>query len=171
MIVITRLLEFDAGHRLMNHESKCKHAHGHRYKVEVSCTAAGLDKAGRIIDFGVVKQIVGGWIDTAWDHAFIVNAKDMSMRVFLEDNAQKHFVLESEPSAENMATFLLIKASELLKGTGVTVLSVKIWETPNCYAVASVDGVVMIDDEEPELDKNELGPEDLARAFEETSDG
>ena len=28
MITITRLLEADVGHRLMNHEGKCAHAHG-----------------------------------------------------------------------------------------------------------------------------------------------
>ena len=34
MITCTRRIEFDAAHRILNHESKCKMLHGHRYVVE-----------------------------------------------------------------------------------------------------------------------------------------
>ena len=52
MHTITRRLEFDAGHRVYQHESKCNHVHGHRYVVEVEATGT-LDGLGRIIDFSV----------------------------------------------------------------------------------------------------------------------
>lgn len=52
MITVTRVLEFDAGHRVVNHESKCATLHGHRYKVEIVAAAPGLDSLGRVIDFG-----------------------------------------------------------------------------------------------------------------------
>ena len=43
--VITRKLEFDAGHRVMNHESKCATCHGHRYVLEV--TAEDIRRVAR----------------------------------------------------------------------------------------------------------------------------
>ena len=33
-ITCTRRIEFDAAHRVMGHEGKCKHLHGHRYALE-----------------------------------------------------------------------------------------------------------------------------------------
>lgn len=66
---VTRRIEFDAGHRITRHESRCAHPHGHRYVAEVTVAAPELDPAGRVVDFGVMKQILGAWIDEHWDHA------------------------------------------------------------------------------------------------------
>ena len=63
MITCTRRIEFDAAHRILNHESKCKMLHGHRYVLEAEFTAKKLDKLGRIIDFGVIREVLGTWID------------------------------------------------------------------------------------------------------------
>jgi 6-pyruvoyltetrahydropterin/6-carboxytetrahydropterin synthase len=132
----TRRLEFDYGHRLLNHESKCAHAHGHRGVVEVECRAKALDVAGRVIDFGTIKKVVGGWIDDHWDHSFLVNAADEKMLSFLLAEGQRFYNFDFEPSAENLAQFLLAKANELLADTGITVYQVRFWETPNGSATA-----------------------------------
>ena len=42
---ITRRLEFDAGHRIPDHQSQCRHLHGHRYAIEI--TLAGDDHRRR----------------------------------------------------------------------------------------------------------------------------
>jgi 6-pyruvoyltetrahydropterin/6-carboxytetrahydropterin synthase len=131
---VTRLIEFDAGHRLVGHESKCAHMHGHRYRAEIRCTAEALDKVGRVIDFGVIKQLVGGWVDDHWDHAFIVNRQDTKVLALLVEMNQRHYVLPWEPTAENLARVLLEQARWLLGPHGVQVEAVKLWETPNCYA-------------------------------------
>jgi 6-pyruvoyltetrahydropterin/6-carboxytetrahydropterin synthase len=131
-----RRLEFDYGHRLLNHESKCAHAHGHRGVVEVECTSIELDRAGRVIDFGDVKRIVGGWIDENWDHSFLVNDEDKPMLEFLESQSQRRFAFPGEPSAENMAWFLLTKAQQLLVARNIKVTRVRFWETPNGSAEA-----------------------------------
>ncbi len=131
-----RRLEFDYGHRLLNHESKCAHAHGHRGVVEIECTAVELDIAGRVIDFGDIKRIVGGWIDDNLDHAFLVNALDTPMRAFLDTQKQRFFSFPFEPSAENLATFLLDKAQVLLAHRNIKVTRVRFWETPNGSAEA-----------------------------------
>ncbi len=71
----TRRLQFCCGHRVMRHESKCAHLHGHNY-VAFFTASAQLDDVGRVIDFSVIKERVGGWIDEFWDHGFVLNEED-----------------------------------------------------------------------------------------------
>ncbi len=133
MHTITRLLEIDAGHRLMNHESKCSNVHGHRYRFEVTCSAEALDAVGRVVDFGVIKELVGGWLDANWDHGFIYERGDaIGEAVALAGH--KVFMLEVPPSAENMVTFVHQIAESLLVQHGLTVTNVRCYETPNCFA-------------------------------------
>ena len=62
MVRITRRLEIDSGHRLMKHEGKCRNYHGHRYVFEATVEGPGLDEVGRIVDFSVIKERLGGWL-------------------------------------------------------------------------------------------------------------
>lgn len=132
MITITRKLEFDAGHRLMKHESKCRNVHGHRYVAEVECSAEALDSVGRIIDFSVIKSVLGGWIDEHWDHGFIYQRGD-EIGDFIKEHS-KTFELTVPPTAENMATYLLELSRSLMEKYSIMVVSIKLWETPNCWA-------------------------------------
>lgn len=139
MITATRRLEFDAGHRVMNHESKCATLHGHRYVVEVTATIAELDSIGRVIDFSVLKQKIGAWLDEHWDHTTILFDRDTVTIEALTRCPQYKppAVVPFNPTAENMAMHLLSEiCPTLLAGTGVVVTKVKIWETPNCSAEA-----------------------------------
>ena len=72
---VTRLLQFCYGHRLLRHESKCAGLHGHQGNVEITCAAKVdyLDPVGRVVDFSVVKEVVGSWIDAKLDHTMILN--------------------------------------------------------------------------------------------------
>jgi 6-pyruvoyltetrahydropterin/6-carboxytetrahydropterin synthase len=52
----------------------------------------------------------------------------------------RYFVLPYNPTAENMARYLLENvAPEVLLGTGARATAVRIWETEDSYAEASVD--------------------------------
>jgi len=139
MIVTTmkKRLEFDAGHRLVGHEGKCSNVHGHRYVVEVTCRPAGgfLDSVGRVVDFAVVKEVLGGWIDINLDHTFIANEKDDALiRAIGDVNVKPVYVVPFEPTAENLALFILRKAQLLLTPYGVVVPKLSIWETPTSMA-------------------------------------
>jgi len=68
MIRITRKIEFDSGHRVLGHEGKCAHLHGHRYVAEITVESAGLDSLGRVVDFSVIKEKVGKWVDENWEY-------------------------------------------------------------------------------------------------------
>ena len=138
MIVCTRRLEWDAMHRIPNHESKCSAFHGHRYVAEITCVAEQLDSLGRIVDFGVIKQRVGTWIDEQWDHTAILmrDDPDPAALVIAASNAKNGrpvYWLDVHPTAENIAQELGRIARELLSDTGVEVCKIRIWETPNAW--------------------------------------
>jgi 6-pyruvoyltetrahydropterin/6-carboxytetrahydropterin synthase len=141
MITITRRLEFDAGHRIARHESKCRHPHGHRYALEVTCQSPRLDECGRVIDFAKIKEVVGNWLEDNLDHAFLVDERDDVMLAMLRAGehgiAFRHFRLPGEPTAENLARLLLAKCRELLSPLQIMVVRVRLYETPNCWADAS----------------------------------
>lgn len=140
-VKVTRKLEFDAGHRVMNHESKCATLHGHRYTVEVTAEAEQLDDIGRIIDFSVLKAKIGTWLDEQWDHNVIIFQKDEQTLAALRSIPRKKepWVAPWNPTAENMADHLLRQVCPaLLEGTGVTVSKIVVWETPNCWATAEL---------------------------------
>ena len=137
MITVTRRLEWDAMHRIPNHESKCRSFHGHRYAAELACAAPELDALGRVVDFGVVKQRVGTWIDDRWDHTAILMRDDPEAAPIAETNARLGrpvYWLDGHPTAENIVAELARVASRLLADTGVTVVRIRLWETPNCSA-------------------------------------
>jgi 6-pyruvoyltetrahydropterin/6-carboxytetrahydropterin synthase len=139
MIGCTRRIEFDAAHRVMLHESKCKYLHGHRYVVEASFTAPQLDTVGRIVDFGVIKEKLGGWIDHHWDHTAILYAEDKMLgEAITALTGQRIFYLPSNPTAENMADYLLRTVCvELFATSELTCRAIRVYETPNCYAESS----------------------------------
>lgn len=140
-ITCTRRIQFCAGHRVMGHENKCAHMHGHNYVAFITARGEELDDKGRVIDFSVIKERVGGWIDTFWDHGMILNSEDrnaIAAAISVVPNntsKQKLYLLSAEnPTAECLAKHLLDISNDLFKGTGVEVIEVTIWETENCYA-------------------------------------
>lgn len=153
-VAITRRLEFDAGHRVLGHEGKCKHLHGHRYVAEVSACASGLDSLGRVVDFSILKEKVGSFIDSYWDHNILLNSNDplaqlcngelgldASEKLVLRDTAENIFggrrpfiFADKNPTAENIAEYLFHKAADRLQGYPIDIVRVRIYETPNCWA-------------------------------------
>jgi 6-pyruvoyltetrahydropterin/6-carboxytetrahydropterin synthase len=140
MISCTRRIEFDAAHRVMEHESKCRHLHGHRYAVEATFAAPDLDALGRIIDFGKVREILGDWIDEHWDHTTILNEKDHELGdVIAARTGQIIYYIKGNPTAERMAEYLLNNiCPALFASSGATCTRITLWETPNCFAEATL---------------------------------
>ena len=80
---------FAAGHALRGYRGKCENPHGHNYKVRVTLAGAELDKAGLLLDFKDLKDVMKHVIDRL-DHQMIND-----MEPFTSLN----------PSAENMAKY------------------------------------------------------------------
>jgi 6-pyruvoyltetrahydropterin/6-carboxytetrahydropterin synthase len=138
-----RKIHFCYGHRVMNHESKCASLHGHNGVVWVHVLpVTDLDFLGRVIDFSVVKSLIGGWVEENWDHTMIIFKEDIkTLELLLQAPSRKAiFVLDKNPTAENLAHYLLWNVCPmLLKGRGVIVHKIVFWETENCYVEQTLD--------------------------------
>lgn len=155
---ITRYHDICAGHRVVGHEGKCRHLHGHNYRIHFTCEAESLDDLGRVVDFSVVKDRLCMWLEKNWDHKFLVWNNDALMygihcSVNNDDEQSQedrdHFNeslvwLDFNPTAENLANHILeVVAPAQLKGTGVTVTQVTIEETRKCSATVTKDSSKM----------------------------
>ena len=129
---VTRRIEFDAGHRLIQHGGKCRNYHGHRYVVDIMCEVDAIGADGMVIDFGVVKSRVGSWVDAHLDHAMILQEGDPMVQL-LVDRRMAHYVMEKPPTAEHLADLIHSVAESLLANV-VRVANVRVYETPNCWA-------------------------------------
>jgi 6-pyruvoyltetrahydropterin/6-carboxytetrahydropterin synthase len=133
-IECVRKLWFCAGHRVVGHENKCANVHGHNFTLWIYASADRLDDVGRVVDFSVLKEKVGTWIDENWDHTFLMNRDDdllMPIKDQLTVNKEV-FICDFNPTAENMASYLLeVVCPKLMSGTGVNVDKIEIFETEN----------------------------------------
>ena len=142
-MLITRRLEFDAGHRIPSHNSQCKHLHGHRYAIEITLsgeiiTVEGQSEQGMVMDFSDVKRIANEKLVYAWDHAFLVYRGDRVVCDFLENlPGHKTVILDAVPTAENLALLafrILDPAFHDTYGNSLCLERVRIYETPNNWA-------------------------------------
>jgi 6-pyruvoyltetrahydropterin/6-carboxytetrahydropterin synthase len=137
-IEATRRLQYAIGHRVHLHESKCRHLHGHNFVFFLTAQAPQLDAIGRVIDFGVLKQRFGTWLETNWDHGFVLWEQDEeAIAAVRMVSGQKLFRLPYNPTAENLAAYLLETIGPMvLAGTDVTLTRVRVFETENGIAEA-----------------------------------
>lgn len=135
MITCTRRIEFDAAHRIINHESKCKMLHGHRYALEATFMAKELDDLGRVIDFGVIREVLGTWIDNNLDHNTILSVADKTLgENIAKETGQKIYYISENPTAENIAKYIFEEiCPKLFAEKNVKCVGIKLYETPNCY--------------------------------------
>lgn len=155
----SRYHDFSYGHRVVGHENKCRHLHGHNGRVHFHCEAdpnmEPLDKIGRVIDFGEIKSRLCMWIEDNWDHKFLAWENDPVMLrtvAALDDSSRGGEVCEEllilehsivwtpfNPTAENMAEYLVrVIGPQQLEGTGIVLVEVKIEETAKCHASFSL---------------------------------
>jgi 6-pyruvoyltetrahydropterin/6-carboxytetrahydropterin synthase len=144
-MLITRRIEFDAGHRIPQHKSQCRHLHGHRYAMEITLSGEiiqteGASEQGMVMDFSDVKHIALEKIANVWDHAFLVYRGDSEVLNFLNGiPGHKTVVLNSVPTAENLAAeaFRVLDAAYVdVYGNHLRLERVRIYETPNNWADA-----------------------------------
>lgn len=141
--IITRKVEFDAGHRIPDHKSKCRNAHGHRYVLEASLAGLVIDKPGSsdngmIADFGDFKALLMDAVGERWDHAFLVFSGDyeMTMALGMLQKDHKTIVLDRVPTVENLVQIAagLIAHQMVSRGFPGVLHHVRLYETPNCWA-------------------------------------
>lgn len=142
---ITKTVEIDAGHRVPNHKSKCRHLHGHRYKIELGVddkviTTKGASNEGMVIDYGDLKEILKSEIEDKFDHRFILYEDD-NFRYQLNFNENEIYQREYGivkvnfiPTAENLAKHWYELLKVKLQQHAIAIQFVKVWETPTSTA-------------------------------------
>lgn len=149
-MLITRRLEFDAGHRIPDHKSQCRHLHGHRYAIEITLAGQVIDKAGdaangMVMDFSQIKELAKAHLVDAWDHAFLAFAGDTAIVAFLAAlPGHKTVVLDRVPTAENLARIAFECLDAVYRdtyGNQLRLERVRLYETPNCWADALRGGL------------------------------
>ena len=129
MYQVTRVLRFCYGHRLLNHDGKCRFLHGHNARAVVTVDAPALDGLGMVVDFTRIKRVLGGWIDDTLDHKMLLHKDDPALP-FLRQQGEPVFVLDVNPTAENIAKLIF----DFAAAEGFPVVEVSLWETESCFA-------------------------------------
>jgi len=112
---------FAAGHYLRNYRGKCENPHGHNYKVRVTLCGDELDRAGLLLDFKDLKDVMRDTVDRL-DHQMINDLEPFTVL---------------NPSAENLAKYFYDETQAKLHATTngrVRVKDVTVWETDTTTA-------------------------------------
>lgn len=145
MFTINKAIEFDAGHRVPLHESKCKNPHGHRYRVIAYIEGELITKgpeSGMVRDFSIIKKLLTERVHDVYDHGFIVHNQDTELiRLFMYDSSGnrleepahgwKIVFVSFIPTAECLAKAIY----DDLKANGLpNLMCIEVWETPTSCA-------------------------------------
>ena len=119
-MIIAKHFEFEACHQLPNMEcyGACRNLHGHTYKLTIEISGP-INEKGWVINFKDLKAIVGELIINKYDHA---NLND-----FFEVSTAENMVAKMYKDLKNY-----FNASSN-RYPGITVHSVKLYETSNSY--------------------------------------
>ena len=141
---VVKIIQWDMGHRVLNHRSICKGLHGHRYKAEICVSGdlvseSGASEEGMVVDFADIKFFSKEFIQEELDHAFMVWEKDEELINFFNNSeGHKPVIVPFTPTAENVAAYIYLKLKDKFQDvykTGMQLHSVKLWETPSSFAL------------------------------------
>jgi len=124
MFEVTVEDSFAAGHYLRDYKGKCENPHGHNYKVRVTLAGEQLDKAGLLLDFKDLRDVMRDVIERL-DHQMINDVEPFK---------------ELNPSAENLAQYFYDEANRKLDRVTqgrVRVKNVTVFETDTTTATYS----------------------------------
>ncbi len=115
---------FSSAHQLRGYRGKCENLHGHNYKIEIYARGRELDNIGLLVDFGELKEAADEVV-AYLDHRNI--------------NELPPFDEELNPSAENLARYILERVASRVGDDRVEVYKVRCFETPTSVATYQVE--------------------------------
>jgi 6-pyruvoyltetrahydropterin/6-carboxytetrahydropterin synthase len=115
---------FSSAHQLRGYKGKCENLHGHNYKIEIYARGDELDNIGLLVDFGELKEAADEVV-AYLDHRNI--------------NELSPFDEELNPSAENLARYILERVASRVGDERVSIYKVRCFETPTSVATYQVD--------------------------------
>ena len=118
MYELKTVTHFAAAHQLTMVGAKCENMHGHNWKIEVYVSGEKTDKAGVLVDFGVIKKHVRE-IMALLDHKYL-NELD--------------YFQHQQPSSENIAYFVATELQKRFDNQAARVSRVTAWESEDACA-------------------------------------
>ncbi len=115
---------FSSAHQLRGYRGKCENLHGHNYRIEIYARGRELDKTGLLVDFVELKAAADEVVNYL-DHRNI--------------NELPPFDEELNPSAENLARYILERVSARVGDERAQVYKVRCFETPTSVATYQLD--------------------------------
>ena len=127
--VIYKEVFFDASHRLLHYEGKCRNLHGHRWRVEVWVAGTIDETTGILVDFNAIREVI-----ERFDHQVILNREDPMVACL--ERFQPVVTTEGDPSSEVLAGEIrrLLDRECGLGGRGARVVRIRVWESDTCCA-------------------------------------
>ena len=137
-MTVTRYHDISAGHRVFGHESKCKNMHGHNYRIHFTIGANSLDSVGRVLDFSAIKEHLCMWVENEWDHKFLLWDQDPLLTFSKYDEENSFVAVPFNPTAENMAKYLVEVVGPQVLPAGTQLVEVTIEETMKCRVAYTI---------------------------------
>ncbi|PVV06834.1 MAG: 6-pyruvoyl tetrahydrobiopterin synthase [gamma proteobacterium symbiont of Ctena orbiculata] len=129
MYAVSKEIHFCYGHRLLNHQGKCRHLHGHNAKAVIRLETEQLDALGMVCDFSDIGDYVKSWIEKTLDHNMLLHRDDPVLPL-LQQAGETVYVMQTNPTAENIARLIF----EHVEAGGFPVVEVAIFETDSALA-------------------------------------
>lgn len=130
MIVgVYKEVQFDASHRLLFYKGKCANLHGHRWKAEVWMEGEPDITTGILVDYNTIRQIID-----RFDHQILLNEADPLVPCIRKH--QQVITTPGEPTSELLAILMRDELDAYCRAQKIsaTVVKIRIWESPGCYA-------------------------------------
>lgn len=151
MPIISKSITIEMGHRLQNHNGKCRNLHGHSYKLELFINGPIQTSGpgeGMVIDFSIVKAAMQK-IDFIFDHVLCLQYNDPLLMLFdeahnsayyatkftsdpyvsIQASNQKIVLVDLPPTAEVLASIWLAMMVKYFNMADDIDMSLKVWET------------------------------------------
>ena len=140
VIRLTKEFSFEAAHALDGYDGPCREIHGHSYRLFVTVKGvpladAGHPKQGMVMDFGLLKSIVGQEIIARFDHALILQrtAASDDLRATLASRFDNLVEVDYCPTCENMLADFADRIRPRLP-QGVSLHALRLHETATSFA-------------------------------------
>jgi 6-pyruvoyltetrahydropterin/6-carboxytetrahydropterin synthase len=124
---------FEAGHRLVQHQGKCRNLHGHSYHCSIRVHGDTNRTSGMVVDFYDLGK-VRDWVNKHLDHAIILNPEDERVVRFVKDQGYRMFLMPSflnEPTVENLSSLLTAVTAEYVPAEAGAP-EIHLYETAEC---------------------------------------
>lgn len=119
MFEIGVVTQFEAAHRLHGEFGPATRTHGHTYRVEIGLRGETLKPDGTLYDIGRLQGVV----------------RDTVEPLHYRDLDEIEGFQGKNTTAEVVARFLWQQIAPHLTGAGLDALSVRVWESPQAWAM------------------------------------